>query len=79
MARQREEAESDVSPDDMGLFLHLFLSCLAPEPAQGGSGALCVDALLGFWESFFFLVFLYVFWVASGVLSVGVLIGLGCS
>ena len=53
MARQREEAESDVSPNDMVLLVRFFFSCLAPELAQGGSGALCVDALPGFWESFF--------------------------
>ena len=33
----------------------------------------------GFGSLFSFLVFLYVFWGASGVLSAGVLIGLGCS
>ena len=79
MAWQREEAESDVSPNDMVLLVRFFFSCLAPELAQGSSGALCVDALPGFRESFSFMVFLYVFWGASGVLSAGVLIGLGCS
>ena len=81
MARQSEEAESDVTLEDMVLlFLFGFLfSCLAPELALGGLGALHVGVLPGFWESLSFLMFVYVFWGASGVLSAGVFIGLGCS
>ena len=60
------------------LFIFSFLVLLLSPPRVAREPyvwMLCRD----FGSLFSFLVFLYVFWGASGVLSAGVLIGLGCS